>query len=896
MKSPLVRSGLTPASVAQDITDFVAQRTEAVVARFLPDFVIPGIFCGHRRPGFSEAPDLIFLLGHLHRLGASSIAGVPIRDATVKLLRYVDGRTTTTFFSYRVAETLLAFGEFEGNPLLADFTDAERENIRVATDSTEIYQPDTDTLRRYLANNFWAVLARCEFARQQLGILDDDAILNKSVAHLQRWLFQNPLGFFDDGPKGNGRYDIYSADTHLFSETFWHLMDRKKLDANLLQHVRLLEKIGMENGAAFVYGRSIGALSICLMMELIATSIERGMATDPARSLRLLSNSLDAFRGWIEDDLINAHRHGNTESYRGIHRVLQMTFDCLGKLCYAAEKLRHAQFAPGPAKEGPLFPAIDEFIAYDTRNAGVWIFRNDHYAFQFPVVGGENSDYVPMIRNPGLLENPVGSQMLCGVPRLIKGALEYAVCGLPAKIEKSDGTLTLTHEGFPCVSDENAPPLAGRRVATYRVEGDTIFWDEHLVFDQMPDSLAYCIPEKERPLRVALRTAQPFHQDVLAVSGMADWRSAWGGLENLHQIQIAPAGEVRCSFEITPKIRVRDVPANDHDYKHALFGNMPADFIVEKKWDQDIGMNSVAMSTSVDVVHVSWPEHLFGNPAPADAERFDARNMKFIEELGGKDAHVVWTMHNRRPHHWDEARGRELYEAWARIADGVIHHSEWGMELIRAELPFREDARHVVIPHGHFGEQRIRSRSRAEIEASLGLPPCAMRFGAVGRWQKEKQIELAMEAFTKAARPDQQFVVTAYLPGAPKPADPRIIFLPRGAYMSREQFSDYVILCDALVTAHVGGRSYLTSGFIADAIGEGIPVIVSRWEFFLEMLGDAAFYHDNTVDSLAAVFASMTEADLERGKKLSRALQPKFAWPALAAKTLALYRSLPRKS
>jgi hypothetical protein len=319
---------------------------------------------------------------------------------------------------------------------------------------------------------------------------------------------------------------------------------------------------------------------------------------------------------------------------------------------------------------------------------------------------------------------------------------------------------------------------------------------------------------------------------------------------------------------------------------------MPTGFVVENKWDQDIGMNAGAMSAGTDIVHVSWPEHLFGNPTPAEFESYDTRNMKFIEALSRSGVKIVWTMHNRRPHHWDEERGRKLYEAWARVADGVIHHSEWGMKLIRAELPFRSEARHVVIPHGHFGARRIPPRSRAEIEAAFGLPNCAIRFGITGGWRKEKQAEMVMEAFTKAARPDQQLVITAYQPGTPNPADPRIIFLPRGSYMSNEQVTDYNHLCDAFVSGHSGQRSYLTSGLLADAIGEGIPVVVPRWEFFIEMVGDAAIYHDATVESLAQLFASITVADIERGKAAFRALQPKFAWPALAAKTLALYRSL----
>jgi len=892
MKSPLVTADSNAAALAQEIADFVVERTEAVIKRFFPDFVVPGFFCGYGRARYADAtPDLIYLLGHLYALGVSSIAGTPIREVLPKLLLRVNGPVTNTFYSYRVAETLLAFGKFEGNPLLEGFSDAERENIRVATDSTDIYDPENNALRGFLLNNFWVVLARCEFARQQLGILEDDTVLKKSIERLEHWLFQNPSGFFDDGLKANGRYDIYSGDAHLFAEPIWHLLDAKKLEWNLTQHTRLMEKIAMENGAVIVHGRSIGALSICMLAEFISMSLERGMAADPARSLALVAHALKSFEDWFEDDLINAHRHGNTEGYRGVHRILQMTLDCLGKLCYAAEKLRGVK-STAPLKEKTLFPRIDEFISYDSRNAsGVWMFRNGHFAFQLALIGGNNADYVPWLRSPGLFGNPIEAP-ICGVPRIAKGGLEYTVCGFPAKVEKIQGGIVATHENFPCVSDDKAAPFPGRRRVTYRVEGDTIRWEEHLIFEETPDALACFIPETDRPLRLVVTSEQPFHQDVLAVNGMAEWRSSWDAFKNLHQVQFKPASELRVSFEITPKIRVKSVPATDHDYMRALFGSMSPDYVVEKTWCQDTGMNVAAMSADVDIVHVSWPEHLFGRPAPAEIKRFDARNFKFIEDLGRSGVRVVWTMHNRRPHQWDEERGGKLYEAWAAIADGVIHHSEWGMKLMRAELPFRADARHVVIPHGHFAAQRIATRSRAEIEESLGLPPCAMRFGVTGGWGKAKQVELILAAFSKSARAGQQLVVTAYTPETVRPDDPRIFFLPRGPLMTREEVTDYTHICDALVSAHLGGGSYLTSGITADAIGAGIPMLVPHWEFFHETLGEAAFYHDNTLDSLAALFASFTEKDLERGKAAFRALQPLYAWPELAAKTLALYRSL----
>ena len=880
------------AALSRQITDFVFERTEAIITRFLSDFVIPGFFYGHRKHGSSGGADLLSTLAHLHTLGVSKIAGVPLDRAMAKVLRDIDGPTTDTFYSYFVAESLLAFGPFENNPLLADFTDAERENVKAAVDSTQIYNPETQQLRGQ-PNNYWAVLARCEFARQRLGLLQDDSILQQTVAQTRELLFHNPLGYFDDDREGHGRYDTYSADTHLFCEPFWHLFDANRLDSNLRQHVRLVEKIAMGNGASFVFGRSTGPLSICMTMELAALALERGLAADATRSLGLVAHAFEAFKGWFEDDLINAHRHGNTEAYRGVYRILQMSLNCLCKLGYVAEKLRHLT-AIACAAEGSLFPSLDEFIPFDDRNAGVWMFRNEHLAFQLALTDGGSSDYAPWLRSPGLLENPVDSQLFCGVPRLTKGAREFTVGGLPVRVKKSDGAIAITYKNFRCVSGgQGTEPFPGQRTVTYRVEGDTIFGEEHLVFEQPPDALSFYVPETDRPLRVTVKSETLFHQDTIGVSGMGEWRSCWSALKNLHQVHLAPAREVRFSFEITPKLRLRMIPGREHDYMTALLTSLPADYVVETPWPQGAAVKAEAMIAGIDILHVGWPEYLFGAPGKY-VEKFDRDYFQFIEELGRSGVRIVWTMHNRRPHHMESERGRELYRRWARIADGVIHHSQWGMKLMRAELPYRSDARHVVIPHGHFGAQMAATRPRAEIEAALGLSPCAMRFGVLGRWQKEKQVEMIFSAFLKAARPDQQLVVTAHTHDITKPDDPRIIFLPRKDWMLREDIAADTRLCDALISAHTGD-TYLTSGVSADAVGVGIPMIAPHWEFFHETLGDAAIYHDNTVESLTAVFASITPADLERGKSATLAQQPKFAWPLLAEKTLEFYRSLGRK-
>lgn len=890
---------MTVSNLSRQITDFVVARTEAILSRYLPDLgndgaALPGFFCGYKLAGY-EGPNLVFLLAHLHSLGVKQIAGQPIEKLISKILRGIHGPSTQTFYSFFTADAVLAFGKFEGNPLLAGFTAEERENIKAAADTTRIYDPETKSLGKW-ANNYWAVLARCEYTRKELGILPDDSLLKQAAGELEKLLFRNPLGFFDDVREGFGRYDIYSGDVHLFCEPLWPLFDQKKLEHNLRVHTALMEKLVMENGASFAWGRSVGPMSVCLSMEFLAMALERGFTSDPARALGLVRHAFEEFTRCFQDDLIAVHREANTEAYRGIFRIMQTSFDCLAKLCYAAEKLQHVSI--NEEKSSLLFPDRDEFIPFDDRNAGVWIFRNQQFGFQLALTGGESSDYVAWPRSPGLFENPVDSRMFCGVPRIAHGNLEFTTMGLPSSVEKTPQGLTVTHDVFRCVTiGQGTEKFAGRCVARYQVQGDTLVIDETLTFDEAPQAVSYFIPETAKPLDVTFQSRNPFHSDTVAVEGMIEWRSAWGGIRNLHQAHFQPAHEIHFTCTIRPKLRTYFLPARQADYVRAIIDELsPRDVTMpEVNSERVIAANLPELERELDIMHFHWPEHLLANPG-FDEAGFDQYKIDFAKALGRCKASVVWTMHNRRPHWWSSERGKRLYDAWAQIADGVIHHSEWGRKLALEIFPFRPDAVHAVIPHGHFGQMMTHPSSRAELEARFGLPPCEVRFGLLGRWQPEKQPEMIIAAFAKGAKPGQQLVVTSYNEKTPRPDDPRIIFLPRqGVGLApRSDIAAHTLICDALVSAH-SGDTYLTSGVSADAIGLGIPMLVPHWEYFEEVFGDAAFYHDNTGDSIAALFGRITRADIEAKKQDVRALQPANEWSLVAEKTVELYRSLPRK-
>ena len=125
----------------------------------------PSTFAGHFVDADVRA-DLLYTLTHLAAGGVSTIGGTPIDDVVATLLTEVDGPRTHTFFSYRVAETLLRRGPFADNPLLTCCSSAQRDSVADATDSRDWLELLDAAI---LPRNYAAVLSRCELRAPSWG-------------------------------------------------------------------------------------------------------------------------------------------------------------------------------------------------------------------------------------------------------------------------------------------------------------------------------------------------------------------------------------------------------------------------------------------------------------------------------------------------------------------------------------------------------------------------------------------------------------------------------------------------------------------------------------------------------------------------------------------------------
>ena len=302
------------------------------------------------------------------------------------------------------------------------------------------------------------------------------------------------------------------------------------------------------------------------------------------------------------------------------------------------------------------------------------------------------------------------------MPVIFSGGNRYTAGQLPAEVDKGEGGLRLGYDDLVRSGqfevDADTTPLAGRRDVTYRVEGRTLHVEEVLHLDEVPDAVALAVAETtDRPLVVRFRCDTPHAVTSIDTSGIKEHRSFWAELPVVHQVDLDPAADLRFSYDVTPKLRVL-TNARRHHYHRSLYDPL-ADRVVEGQ----LNLNRDKAFGRWDLFHLHWPEWLFGTDL--DAHR------RFLALLEASGLRIVWTQHNLVPHDRDPAHVA-AYELWAAAADGVIHHSEWGMGQVRERYRFRSDAIHRVIPHGHFGNLHrsdVRSADRAEVEAELGLTP-----------------------------------------------------------------------------------------------------------------------------------------------------------------------------
>jgi glycosyltransferase involved in cell wall biosynthesis len=856
--------------LADQLVRFVVDHVEQFEARHASRFELPTSFAGYP-VGSDVRADLAYTLALLQDAGVDHIAGSNVDEAIRTVLFPIDGARTHTFFSYRVAETLARGGSFADNMLLADAPAATRQNLARACDSTEWIE----LLDEGLPANFATVLTRCELARRSLGLDVEPSVMADLLDRSRRLIEANPLGYIDDSEAGAGaRYDIYTADVYLFTEPF-----ADQLEPAWSHGARvvgdLVASVAMRNGAAMAWGRSLGALAVCHTIELGAMVLRRDLTDDRPGWLARTANAVGQLDRWTDGALVTAHRHRAQDGYRGLDRWLQTTFDCFGKLVWSALRLRDAGAVPGGADP---FPARDELIRFETaRSPAVWSFRSHATAFTYAFVGSAWADYLPGPRNPGLYEAPVDAPLPMFTPTVTADGTRYVAAGLPMSVEHRPGGVDAVWDAFPPLEPATGrPPLSARRRSTVTVERHVLHLHERLDFDAPPDAISLHVSEtRHRPLRIDVHTDVDHRLAAIDTDGLAPFRSFWSELPLVHQVDLTPATHLDLTVSIRPLVRIATADPSHH-YHRSLYDPLARDVLETNFGGHLLHRPDVAREhlERVDAFHLHWPEWFVDTPERAKV---------FVDLLAETGTTLIWTQHNLRPHR-DVARADELYQQFASAARVVVHHSRWGRDIVCARYRFRDDAVHVVIPHGHFGDLiQTSGMSRSDIERDLGLRPGVTRIGIVGAPRREKDVQAFMDAFAATTRDDLELLVLS-LDGERVPDDPRVVARPY-EFVERAEYDRRMVAIDAVALPFDPDGQMLTTGVVGDVVGFGLPAIVSRWPYATEALGDAGIVYDDE-DHLVRMLETVGPADLDRAARASRALRAELSWARLAPRFL----------
>jgi len=278
-----------------------------------------------------------------------------------------------------------------------------------------------------------------------------------------------------------------------------------------------------------------------------------------------------------------------------------------------------------------------------------------------------------------------------------------------------------------------------------------------------------------------------------------------------------------------------------------------------------------------DVVHVQWS-------VLRPVER------PFYRMLERAGLPVVFTAHDPLPNAGGAGR-RRSFAATARGFRRVIVHSDWGRRALIGACGV-EPARIRVIPHGELAY--LRDQPAAAVPVPGGGPLVALP--GIIRPYKGADVLLAAWPRVRERVPEARLAIAGrpMMDISALAADqPGVTLVPR--FLSDPELS---ALLDAADVVALPYRSIDNSGVVFAALALGCAVVMSDVGGFRELhdrdgvgelvpAGDAS----TLADAVAEVLADPDRRD--RLRAASRAARDgRFAWPAIAADTEAVYREV----
>jgi hypothetical protein len=268
--------------------------------------------------------------------------------------------------------------------------------------------------------------------------------------------------------------------------------------------------------------------------------------------------------------------------------------------------------------------------------------------------------------------------------------------------------------------------------------------------------------------------------------------------------------------------------------------------------------------------------------------------LQLIDELRTANIKIVLTAHDLTPHSKQPEIYDQIFQAWFGSADGIIHHSRWGMATLLSRYQIPESTKHAIIYNlGGTGEGAVTTAvQRAGAEAAFGLNGVPIRIGIVGQPRRERLVAEFLEGFSQTLRHDMEIACWSLSEHDVVPNDPRIVIAEKHKYVLNRTMKMRLRVCDVISIPYQEDGEMLTTGVITSAVEAGIGILRTDWPFLKEVAGDVGIYIGSDVGSFTAGLSHLTVDDVERAKRASLELRRASNWRTTAQEYGKFYESV----
>ena len=294
-----------------------------------------------------------------------------------------------------------------------------------------------------------------------------------------------------------------------------------------------------------------------------------------------------------------------------------------------------------------------------------------------------------------------------------------------------------------------------------------------------------------------------------------------------------------------------------------------------------------------DIIHVHWPDHLFGRHGKAVATGRFVAMQTYLRICLARGTKLVYTVHNLKPHDvFDEGYQRSMLQLVISRCHGWISLSQSASREVLNTYPSLASKPNAITPHGHYRGQYPDSVTREDARAELGIASetkVALLFGNLKAYKGVTELVAAFQSPVLAGT-DRLLLIAgkAQDPDAiGKLASDNIRIFP--GFVPTEKVQTYFRAADLTILPF---RSILNSGSALLSLSFDIPIMAPALGSLTEL--EDALGSDSVRLYQGDIEPNQIAKELDRfHARPSRPLDlAAFDWNVIAKSTYDFYESL----